>query len=142
MIMQSKERYNKALFFVGALWNWGASLFFLVLAVVNKQLLSLFLNSISESMMWLYAFLGAVFVFGLGYYWTSKDVRRNRDIIKMGICGKVVVVVIFGVYAILGEITLLGLMTAMVDLVFAGLFLEVLIRLPKYEDADHGVRQP
>ncbi len=139
--MQSRERYNKAVFFIGALWNWSASLFFLLLAIVNKQLLSFFLNRIPESMMWLYAFLGAVFVFGLGYYWTSKDVRRNRDIIKMGICGKVFVVVIFLAYAILNEITLIGLMTAMVDLVFAGLFLEVLIRLPKYEYADHGARK-
>ena len=125
--MQSRKRYHKTMFFIGALWNWGVSLLFISLSIADKQLLSPFLNRIPESMVCFYAFLAAVFIFGLGYYWISKSVRRNRDIIKMGILGKIAVFTIFLTYTIFGEVTLLGLMAAIVDLVFAGLFVEVLI---------------
>ncbi len=125
--MQSRERYHKTMFFIGALWNWGLSLLFISLSIINKQLLSPFLNNIPESMMCFYAFSAAVFIFGMGYYWTSKDVQRNRDIIKMGILGKITVFALFLTYTIFGEVTLMGLMAAIVDLVFAGLFVEVLI---------------
>ena len=127
IIMQRRERYQKTVFFVGALWNWGLSLLFISLSIMNKQFLSPFLNRIPESMMTFYAFLAAVFIFGMGYYWTSKDVQRNRDIIKMGILGKIAVFALFLTYTISGEVTLMGLVAATVDLVFAGLFVEVLI---------------
>jgi len=126
--MQSRERYHKTMFFISALWNWGVSLLFISLSIINKQFLSPFLNRIPESMMFFYAFLAAVFIFGIGYYWIGKDVQRNRDIIKIGILGKIAVFALFLIYTISGEVTLIGLMAAIIDLVFAGLFVEVLIK--------------
>lgn len=129
--MSMRERYEKTMFFVSALWNWGASLLFLILVLVNKQLLSIVFNKIPESMLWFYIFLAAIFIFGLGYYWISTDVKRNRDIIKMGILGKILIFALFLTYTINGEVKMLGLAAGTVDLIFSVLFAEVLLRLPK-----------
>lgn len=126
-----RERYEKTMFFVGALWNWGISLLFLTLALFNKQLLSIAFNKIPDSMLLFYILIAFVYIFGLGYYWISKDVKRNRDIIKMGILGKVVIFALFLAFVINGEIKMLGLATGTVDLIFSLLFTEVLLRLPK-----------
>jgi len=32
-------------------------------------------------------FLGLAFVYGLGYYWVSKDIYQNYAVVKMGILG-------------------------------------------------------
>lgn len=127
--MSEKVTYEKKLFFIGALWNWSAAILFFGLSVVNRQLLTYFHN-IPQTMLWYYCFLGAVFVFGMGYYWISKDVRRNRDIIKMGIIGKIIVFLLFLIYLLKGEITFLFFLAGCVDLIFTVLFVKVLVRTP------------
>ena len=128
--MSEKGMYEKNLFFIGALWNWSAAILFVGLSVVNRQLLTYFHN-IPQTMLWYYCFLGAVFVFGMGYYWISKDVRRNRDIIKMGIMGKIIVFLLFLIYLLKGEITSLLFLAGCVDLIFTVLFVKILVRTPK-----------
>jgi hypothetical protein len=123
--MVQSEAYQRNLFFIGALWNWGAALLFVGLFFINKNLLELFLK-VPESMLWYFIVSGAIFIFGLGYYYISKDVERNRDIIKMGIIGKVMVFLLFLIYMIKGDITWLLFMAGCVDLVFAVLFKQVL----------------
>ncbi|RJP84955.1 MAG: hypothetical protein C4518_17780 [Desulfobacteraceae bacterium] len=122
--------YEKRLFFIGALWNWSAAMLFFGLSVVNKELLSYF-HKIPETMLWYYGFLAAVFIFGIGYFWISHDVWRNRNIIKMGIIGKTAVFLLFFAYLVKGEITLLLFMAGCVDLIFTILFIKVLLRTPK-----------
>jgi hypothetical protein len=124
-MMAQSEAYQRNLFFIGALWNWGAALLFVGLFFINKNLLELFLK-VPESMLWYFIVSGAIFIFGLGYYYISKDVERNRDIIKMGIIGKVMVFLLFLIYVIKGDITWLLFMAGCVDLVFAVLFKQVL----------------
>jgi len=80
-------------------------------------------------MLWYYIFLGAVFVFGLGYYYISKDVQRNRDLIKMGVLAKGIVFLLFLIYLIEGEVRVLLFLGGFVDLIFAVLFAEVLVRM-------------
>jgi hypothetical protein len=128
--MAETGAYEKKLFFVGALWNWGAAMLFFGLSVVNKELLTYF-HKIPETMLWYYCFLGAVFIFGIGYFWISQDVWRNRNIIKMGIIGKILVFAMFLIYLYLGEITLLLFLAGCVDLIFTILFIKVLLRTPK-----------
>jgi len=105
-------------------------LFFLGMSVLNKELLTYF-HRIPETMLWYYLFLAAVFVFGIGYYWISVDTWRNRDIVKMGIIAKILVFLLFLLYLLKGEITLLLFLAGCVDLLFAGLFIKVLIRMTK-----------
>ena len=128
--MPGKGIYEKNLFFTGALWNWSAAMFFFSLSVFDKQLLVYFHN-IPQTMLWYYCFLGAVFIFGLGYYWVSKELVKNRDIIKMGIAGKTIVFTLFLIYLFKGEITFLLFLAGCVDLLFTILFFKVLVRTPK-----------
>jgi hypothetical protein len=129
--MSEKRTYENNLFFIGALWNWCAATLFFGLSIVNKQLLTYY-HDIPQTMLWYYCFLGAVFIFGLGYYWISKDVSRNRDIIKMGIIGKALVFLMFLIYLFKGEITILLFLAGCVDLIFTILFIRVLMRIPNY----------
>jgi hypothetical protein len=80
-------------------------------------------------MLWFHLFIGIVFVFGLGYYWTSKDTERNRDIIKMGIIKKSFVFCMLLYAWLAGIVTVLAFLAGTVDLLFTILFVEVLMKL-------------
>ena len=62
--------------------------------------------------------------------WVASDVRRNRNIIKMGILGKTLVFVLIIPAWLRGEVTALSAAAAMVDLVFTVLFVDVLTKNP------------
>ena len=124
------ETYCRRLFVVGALWNWGVAVLVTSLAALELQALSWFLNDIPESFLWFYASMGVVAVFGVGYYWVAQDVRRNRNIIKMGILGKMLVFVLIIPAWLSGEVTALTAAAATVDLVFTILFIDVLMKNP------------
>jgi len=69
-----------------------------------------------------------LFVFGLGYYWVSRDLWRNRDLVKLGVVGKPLVFLVFFWHALAKEIPMLLVIPSVVDLLFGALFLEFLIR--------------
>ena len=122
--------YCKRLFTVGALWNWGMAALLLGLAAFSLEGLSWFLNDIPENIMWFHICMGLVAIFGLAYYWVAQDVRRNRDIIKMGVLGKTLVVVLIVPAWYAGQVTTLGAAAATVDFVFTVLFVDVLLNTP------------
>ena len=124
------DAYCRRLFVVGALWNWAVAVLLTSLAALELPALSWFLNDIPESFLWFYACMGIVVVFGLGYYWVAQDVRRNRNIIKMGILGKTLVFVLIIPAWLSGEVTALTAAAATVDLVFTILFIDVLMKTP------------
>ena len=129
--------YQRRMFFIGALWNWGAAIVFAGIALFVRPMLPYFLVTIPESLFWFYMFLGVVFVYGLGYYWISKDTARNRDIIKMGIIGKAFVFCMLLYALIAGIVTLLAFLAGVVDLLFVILFAEVLLKLPDQAQAQN-----
>ena len=69
-----------------------------------------------------------LFVFGLGYYWVSADLSRNRDLVKLGVIGKPLVFLVFFGHVLAHEIPMLLVIPSMVDLLFGALFLEFLLR--------------
>jgi hypothetical protein len=69
-----------------------------------------------------------LFVFGLGYYWVSGDLSRNRDLVKLGVIGKPLVFLVFVGHALAREIPVLLVAPSVVDLLFGALFLEFLLR--------------
>jgi hypothetical protein len=69
-----------------------------------------------------------LFVFGLGYYWVSLDLSRNRDLVKLGVIGKPLVFLVFAGNALAREIPVLLVAPSVVDLLFGALFLEFLLR--------------
>lgn len=71
-------------------------------------------------------FLALVFVFGIGYFWISIDFEKNRNIIKLGVAGKLAVVFLLLLHAVLGNVSWRLAALGLVDLWFAKLFMNFL----------------
>ncbi len=123
-----RAAYFKTLFFIGALWNWVAVLTF---AFGYRLLFPLFAMELPRYPVFLMLFLGLAFVFGFGYYWVSRDISKNHDIVRLGVIGKLVVFVGFFWAALTGQIAWLLVGAGIVDLIFAILFIEFLISYRK-----------
>jgi len=65
------------MFLAAAIFNWvvGAALFF----VPNLFLAMLSVSPGVHQLLWVQQFAGLVFVFGIGYYWASKDFAENQN---------------------------------------------------------------
>jgi len=118
-----RKLYYKWLFIIGAIWNWGAALLFFfwcdpIFAWLNMKTLNY------PAVMQLAMVL--VFVFGIGYYWVSKDLSKNHDIVRLGIIAKILVFLLFSYHYLIGNIPLLLNLCGVVDLIFAILFMEFL----------------
>jgi hypothetical protein len=118
-----KENYYQKMFLIGAIWNWVATITF---AVGYKIVFPLFSMELPKYPVFFLMFLGLAFVFGIGYYWVSKDLTKNHDIIKMGIIGKLIVFVAFLWAVITGQIHFILIGAGIVDLIFAILYMEFL----------------
>ena len=118
-----KQDYYKKMFFVGAIWNWAATSTFIF---GYKILFPLFGMELPGYPVFLMMFLGLCFVFGIGYYWVSRDLTKNHGIVKMGIIGKLIVFVGLSWAGITGQVHFILVGPGIVDLVFAILFIEFL----------------
>ena len=73
--------------------------------------------------------MGAAFVFGIGYYWKSKNIQRNRDLIKLGIIGKTFVFCLLTYGWQTDVVTILVFLAGAVNLLVTLLFVEALMKL-------------
>jgi hypothetical protein len=123
-----RKTYYKRLFIIGAVWNWGAGILFFFWS----DPIFLFFNMKAINYPGIIQLaMALVFVFGIGYYWVSKDISMNHDIVKLGIIAKILVFLVFSYHTLIGNISpQLGL-SGVVDLVFAVLFLEFLMNVKK-----------
>jgi hypothetical protein len=71
---------------------------------------------------YLQLFVVLVFVIGIGYWWVSQDISRNREIVKLGIYAQCSVFVVLAYQTLLGNVHPLYLMPGVIDLIFAILF--------------------
>jgi hypothetical protein len=116
----TRESASK-MFLVAAVFNWiiAGSLFF-----IPEALLNLFAATPTpEQSLWIQQFAGLVFVFGIGYYWTSRDFERNIQIVRMAIIGKSGVVLIGLLNVISGDVSWQFMLPASGDLFFIILFM-------------------
>jgi hypothetical protein len=119
--------YYRWLFITAAIWNLlsaGAVLFLLTDAAFRREMG--FPGAADRISLQLLA--ACLFVFGLGYYWVSGDLSRNRDLVKLGVIGKPLVFLVFSGHAFAREIPVLLVAPSVVDLLFGALFLEFLLR--------------
>jgi hypothetical protein len=126
----SKEGYYKRMFFIGAIWNWVATLTF---AIGWKFLFPLFGMASPNYLVFYMLFLGLCFVYGIGYFWVSRDISSNHGIVRMGIIGKLLVFAGFLIAWVMGEVPLIIVGSGIVDLIFAILFIEFLKSYGKME---------
>lgn len=125
-----KEGYYKKMFFIGAIWNWVATLTF---AIGWKILFPLFGMASPNYLVFYMLFLGLCFVYGIGYFWVSRDISSNHGIVRMGIIGKLLVFAGFLIAWVMGEVPLIIVGSGIVDLIFAILFIDFLKSYGKME---------
>jgi hypothetical protein len=119
-------RYYRGMFLAAAVWNLlsaGAVLFLLTNSKIRMRMRFPGMpDAISLQLL-----ATCLFLFGLGYYWVSRDLLRNRDLVKLGAIGKPLVFAVFFGHALAKEIPMLLVFPSVVDLVFGALFLEFLL---------------
>ncbi len=124
-----KQDYYKKMFFAGAVWNLVATLTF---AVGYKMVFPMFNMEMPRYPVFMLMFLGLAFIFGIGYYWVSRDIHKNHDIVKLGIIGKLMVFVCMLQAGLTGEMNIMLIGPGVVDLIFAILYIEFLNTYKKF----------
>jgi hypothetical protein len=134
----SNESYFKKLFFIGALWNFGAAVLFYFF---HRPVFSfLGMQPVGDSL-FVQLFSAAVFLFGVGYYWVSKDLKRNHGILKLGIAGKILVFAIMTYhFTFHGCLHWLIASAGVVDVIFAVLFIQFLINFKKQKEPTSKIK--
>jgi hypothetical protein len=115
----SPDATNK-MFLSAAICNWivALGLFF----IPELFLSAFFVTPTPGQSIWVQQFAGLVFVFGIGYYWASRDFHYNRAIVKLAVWGKWGVVLIAALNILSGDISWQFIVPASADGVFAILF--------------------
>ena len=70
----------------------------------------------------MYLFGPAVAIFGLGYYWVSRDFHKNRQLAVLAVYGKLGVFLVAIIAAIIGAVSVSGLAGTLIDLTYGLLF--------------------
>ena len=126
--MQRETASN--MFLGGAIFNWAVALTLFFIPGVFLNLLSV--TPTPQQSLWVQQFAGLVFVFGIGYYWASRDFEANIQIIRMAVIGKLGVVLIGLLNVVTGDISWQFLLPASGDLIFVILFVMALKALPTW----------
>ena len=114
----------------GAIFNWAVALTLFFIPGVFLNLFSV--TPAPQQSLWVQQFAGLVFVFGIGYYWASRDFEANIQIIRMAVIGKVGVVLIGLLNVVTGDISWQFMLPASGDLIFVILFVMALKGLPTW----------
>jgi len=127
LISETSTLYYKGLFLAAAAWNMFAVAALTLLSTNPTFRSEVGFPASSDAM--ISQLLGScLFAFGLGYYWVSRDLSRNRDLVTLGVIGKPLVFVVFFGHAVAHDIPPLMVLPSIVDLLFGVLFLEFLVR--------------
>ena len=122
----SRNSYYRLLFVVAAIWN-GIAALFSAFALPDPRLRAYLGIAAPADRLSIDLFVLLVVVFGIGYYWVSRDITANRDLVKLGAIGKLMVFPLFSVHAWLGGIPWRLTLPALGDLILGLLFVEFLL---------------
>lgn len=111
----------------GAAWNWAAAAGAVLIAVDAQTRSRLGLTS-GAGLLSLHLGALCVALFGLGYYWVSRDPSANPGIVMLGVVGKPLVFVLCLGHVVAGRVPLAWAAPALGDLVLGLLFLEFMRR--------------
>ncbi len=118
-----KEGFYRKLFLIAALWNWVAGVPFLFFYGPILQMLG---ENVPEPPLYLLITAVLLVLFGWGFYLVYLNLEKNRDFVKMGAIGKLLVFSIALAFAIKGDIQWASMGLFFVDPVFAVFFIEFL----------------
>ena len=121
------ETYGRYLFLAGAAWNGMAAVGAILIAADPITRSKLGLTS-GAGLLSLHLCALCVALFGLGYYWVSRDPSANPGIVMLGVVGKPLVFALCAGHALAGRVPLAWAAPAVGDLVFGLLFMEFVLR--------------
>lgn len=115
------QTFYKNMFLAGAIWNvlGGA----ILLGIQDWVFSTADLNP-PDPPLYFYGWIALFMTFGIGYYMVSRDLFNNKNIVILGIIGKLVFSGIFIYYVISASdlVPMLMLVPVIGDLVFVALF--------------------
>ncbi|MFW9832703.1 MAG: hypothetical protein ACFFEK_01805 [Candidatus Thorarchaeota archaeon] len=119
-----RERYHRLVFLCAAIWNWVLAIVFLALPRIDMNYFVAVGLEIPNSMLWFDSFMGLVFVFGIGFYIASTDMKQNHGLILMACFEKITVFIIPTLWFFLGQASIWVVLVATGDLILGLLFIE------------------
>ena len=127
------------MFLTGAIFNWAVALTLFFIPEIFLNLLSV--TPTPQQSLWVQQFAGLVFVFGIGYYWASRDFEANIQIIRLAVIGKAGVVLIGLLNVATGDVSWQFMLPASGDLIFVILFIMALKALPTWRSGGVPITQ-
>jgi hypothetical protein len=121
------ENYYKFLFRTAAMWSWLVSASVFVGNAIDEKLFRSIFPRIEPGFILDMAVL-PIFLFGCAYWWVSLDLTRNHAIIAVGAAGSMLAFVSSVIRAVTGDIPIVIVPAAVIDLIFGMLMLEFLLR--------------
>jgi len=113
---------------VGAIWNIFVALACLFASLFMLDLVSaVFGIQPPLTLIWLHFFLGFIFIFGIGYFFVSKNLEENQLVVVMGVMEKYMVTIVALIFFLISDIGLIGFLLCSVDFIFGCLYLEFLL---------------
>ena len=110
----------RIMFTTAAWFNWLAGL---AVAVNVELLFGLFrITPLPTEPLFLQLFAWLVIVFGIAYFWASRDPAANVPVIKLGMIGKLSVVLVSLACVLTGSVSWQIMLLMSIDLLYAILF--------------------
>ncbi|MBY8993449.1 MAG: hypothetical protein KGD59_02790 [Candidatus Heimdallarchaeota archaeon] len=142
----NKALYYKYMFMVAGIGYIVAAIIFAIMAPVvpdSKYLLFFLGLSASPSIwIWLYSYLLAIMSLGFMYFLVSLDITKNHLVISAGMIFKISQFIVWLIIYVMGLSNLPLLIVAIVDLVFAVLFIEFFVNFKKLDPTDIVLAYP
>ena len=132
-----KYETRRMIYFLGALWNLAFAFSGLALPGLTMWLISGSSTSITGVLAWTFFafFWVAVGLFGIGYYFVSRDPDRNEAAMWTGCLGKVIIFFTFVYLYFCNQVTLFGVLAGLGDFIWTLFFLAAFFLGTKKESA-------
>jgi hypothetical protein len=125
-------KYYKTLFLIAALWNLGAGILCWAGCVFMPDMFfKMFGMPVPTSLFPFHAMFWFIIAFGIGYWRVSCDITKNHGIIFIGLIAKILFCIDCIITIVSKEANIMLLGTGIIDLIFAGLFIEFSLRAKK-----------
>jgi hypothetical protein len=128
----------RILFRTAALFNWSAVVFFLPILGLADRLG----HGAPTGTPFEHIGIGAVGLFGLGYWMVASAPEQNRGIVQLGLLGKVLAVALVVGHYLAGNVSLPLALVVSGDVVFAVLFARYLATTPRPSGARSLTNEP
>ncbi|HQI71724.1 MAG TPA: hypothetical protein PLM65_01120 [Smithella sp.] len=133
-----KTGFWQKMFFVGSLWNISIGVTGILLtdfiimmlfgkAPMTENIAAFFNGTVPvmdnlQTLIFFRFFMIAVILFGIGYYWVSRDLLANRAVIWLGLVAKLMIFFTFTYYYALGQSSLFSVLICSGDFIFSIFF--------------------